>query len=149
MVKITYKSTHMISVFEKCVKTRVRFTAYLNWKKDIWCYGLSFFCLEKVPALHNQIRKFSKKLTHYVTSRLRIKGMNNTWARLHRKTTIHMIIVCVKVQILLFVVSEHIQRNCYILSKRGNFLWLCYLQKLAISIELVSNIIIVYLLFFT
>ena len=104
MVKITYKSTHMISIFEKRVKTRVRFTAYLNWKKDIWCYGLSFFCLEKLPALHNQIRKFSKK-----TYTLRYFPFENKRYEQHmskttysRKTTIHMIIVCVKVQNLLF-----------------------------------------------
>ena len=141
--------SHYFNIWRTCQNKSTIYCISKLKERHMLCYGLSFFCLEKLPALHNKIRKFSKKVTHYVTSRLRIKGMNNTWARLHRKTTIHMIIVCVKVQILLFVVSEHIQWNCYILSKRGNFLWLCYLQKLAISIELVSNIIIVCLLFLT
>ena len=145
---IAQRCIHIILIFGERVKTRVRFTAYLNWKRDICCATAYPSSVWKNCLLCTiKYASSAKKVTHYVTSRLRIKGMNNTWARLHRKTTIHMIIVCVKVQILLFVVSEHIQWNCYILSKRGNFLWLCYLQKLAISIELVSNIIIVCLLF--
>ena len=146
---IAQRCIHIILIFGERVKTRVRFTAYLNWKRDICC-AMAYPSSVWKNCLLCTIKYASSAKKTYT---LRYFPFENKRYEQHmsktRKTTIHMIIVCVKVQILLFVVSEHIQWNCYILSKRGNFLWLCYLQKLAISIELVSNIIIVYLLFFT
>ena len=92
---IAQRCIHIISIFGERVKTRVRFTAYLNWKRDICC-AMAYPSSVWKNCLLCTIKYASsaKKLTHYVTSRLRIKGMNNTWARLQKNNNSHDNCLC-------------------------------------------------------
>ena len=100
---------HYFNIWKTC-QNRVRFTAYLNWKKDIWCNTTAYPSSVWKNCLVCTIKYASsaKKLTLSISRLSKRYEQHMRKTTQSRKTTIHMIIVCVKAQNLLFVVSKHI-----------------------------------------
>ena len=53
--------SHYFNIWRTCQNKSTIYCISKLKERHMLCYGLSFFCLEKLPALHNKIRKFSKK----------------------------------------------------------------------------------------
>ena len=85
---------HYFNVLKMC-QNRVRFTASELKGRHMVLYYCS--CLENLPALHNQIRKFSKKptlsISRFVKVYVTVHGCNEEEHGQCSRKTIHMIIV--------------------------------------------------------
>ena len=119
----------IISMFGKCVKTGCDLL-HLNWKKDIWCYTIASvwkICLLCTIKYASSAKKPTLSISRFC------KGIRRTWlqwgrtTRTEQKNNSHdncVKLLLLRLNLLLFLWAltyTHSQRNCYVLSEKGQF----------------------------